>query len=109
MGFGNIIEIMIKQAVERGEFQNLPGDGKPLKLKGPNPFESKEETLFYRIIKSSGELPIEVVLLKEIESAKQELEECKVDCEKEKLKKKLKELNLKFDIQMEARRNFFNK
>ena len=108
MELSKIVETMIKLAIERGEFDNLPGKGKQIKLKPPNPFESKEENLFYKILKSSGVMPVEILILKELEVTKQRLEECKNDSEKGVLKKKLKELKLKYDIQMDARRNFFN-
>lgn len=109
MDLSKIIELIIKEAIKKGQFENLPGTGKPLNLKNPNPFESQEERLFYKIMKSLGEVPIEVLLLKEIEMTKQALENSKIESEKEKLKQKLKELTLKYDIQMEARRSFFNK
>jgi hypothetical protein len=99
------IEMMIKQAIERGEFENLPGEGKPLNLREFNPYATKEERLISRILARSGELPIEVIILKEIESLQEKLEDCKTE-EKKVLKKKLEALNLKYEIQKEARLNF---
>ncbi|MEG6522102.1 hypothetical protein [Desulfotomaculum sp. 1211_IL3151] len=60
------------------------------------------------VLKSAGELPIEIILLKEIESIEQELAKCKIAGEKENLKQKLKELRLKYEIQRDARSNFFH-
>lgn len=102
-----LIEFMIRDAIQKGEFENLPGEGKPLELKTPNPFESKEQSLISRMMKSAGVLPVEIVLLKEIEQVKQKLETCETPSEKDLFLKKLGELQLKYEIQMEARRNFF--
>ena len=32
MSFDRIVEAIIKEAMERGEFENLPGKGKPIDL-----------------------------------------------------------------------------
>lgn len=109
MDLWKLNEMKIKEAIRKGELKNLPGEGKPLKLENPNPLESKEQRLFSKVLKNFDLLPDEVPLLKEIENIEQKLKDCKVDSEKENLKLKLKELKLKYDIQMEARRSFFNK
>jgi DnaJ homologue, subfamily C, member 28, conserved domain len=41
MAFERIVEAMIKEAMERGEFDNLPGKGKPIAL--TEYFEPPEE------------------------------------------------------------------
>lgn len=48
---------------------------------------------------------IEILLLKDIECVQQQIAEAQTDDEREVLSKKLKELGLKYDIQVEARRN----
>ncbi len=62
-----------------------------------------------RLIAVAGELPIEIIILKEIEGLKQRLEECKSDSEKRILRSKLTELNWKYEIQREARLGFYNR
>lgn len=47
------IEEQIRKAIEEGQFDNLPGTGKPLKLT-ENPFESPEWSLAYRILRNGG-------------------------------------------------------
>ncbi len=47
------IDEIIQQAMDRGDFENLPGKGKPLKLK-KNPYEDPEWGMAYSMIKSSG-------------------------------------------------------
>lgn len=108
MDLSRVIERMIQQAVERGEFSNLPGEGKPLKLESFDPLVSKEQVIINRMLNSSDLIPIEVVILKEIEDIKQKLKDSKIKSEQNALETKLRELELTYDIQMEARRSFFN-
>lgn len=106
--FGKIAEMRMKEAILKGKLQNLPGMGKPLNLENRNPYETQEERFFRAILQSSGELPIEIVLLKKIENITEQLNDCKKDSQKTILEQKLKDLKYKYDIQKDARRNFFN-
>lgn len=47
------IEEHIRKAIEEGQFDNLPGKGKPLKLE-ENPHENPEWRLTYIMLKNSG-------------------------------------------------------
>ncbi len=107
MGLTISVEMIIKQAIERGELDNLPGEGKPIELRNINPFETKEDRMLNWIIAAAGELPIEIMILKEIESLKQKLEGCTSDSEKQILQSKLDEMNWKYEIQREARLAFY--
>ena len=70
------IDEQIRQAMERGEFDNLPGKGQPLNLP-QNPYEDPAWGMAYQILKSSGHtLPwIETCqeIEKDIEEARQVL------------------------------------
>lgn len=46
-------EDQIRRAMEAGQFDNLPGKGKPLRL-DDNPFEDPEWRLAHHILRSSG-------------------------------------------------------
>lgn len=105
----SIVEEIISQAIQRGELDNLPGKGKPLEESTPNPFATPEETMLSRVLKSAGLLPIEVQILREMEEVKQRIEACKSDSDKQALKKRLHGLQQKYDIQMDARRAFFDR
>ncbi|HWE60382.1 MAG TPA: DUF1992 domain-containing protein [Chloroflexota bacterium] len=50
------VEEIIRNAQERGDFDNLPGSGKPLDLR-ENPFVPPEWQLAYRMLASSGFAP----------------------------------------------------
>ena len=62
--FANYIDEQIREAEERGAFRNLPGLGQPLKL-DTNPYAG-EKALGYNLLKSSGYLPAEIELAREI-------------------------------------------
>jgi hypothetical protein len=72
MAFERIVEALIKEAMERGEFDNLPGKGKPIDL--TEYFETPEEVrLANSVLKSAGMTSREVDLLKEVAELKQVL------------------------------------
>lgn len=47
------VERTIRQAIEEGQFEDLPGKGKPLKL-DQNPYEDPEWRLAYRVLRNGG-------------------------------------------------------
>lgn len=70
LAFEILAEQRIREALERGEFDALPGIGKPLPLEDDIdvPVELR---VAYRILKNSGFLPPEIELRKDIASAEQ--------------------------------------
>ncbi len=64
-GIQDLIERRIKEAQERGEFDNLPGKGKPLKLEDDSGVP-QDLRLAYKILKNADCLPPELELKKEI-------------------------------------------
>jgi hypothetical protein len=66
------VEALIKEAMERGEFDNLPGKGKPIDL--TEYFETPEEVrLANSVLKNAGMTSRDVDLLNEIAELKQVL------------------------------------
>ncbi len=63
----------IEEAMERGEFKNLPGKGKPLKL-DTNPFLTPQVRMANRLLKENGFAPRWIELKKEIKQEKGQLE-----------------------------------
>lgn len=63
----------IEAAMERGEFTNLPGKGKPLKF-DTNPFLTPQARMANRLLKENGFTPRWVELEKEIKKEKTQLE-----------------------------------
>lgn len=69
-----IAEERIKEAIERGDFDELQYKGKPLELK-EDPFVPEELRVAYRMLKNAGFLPKEVELRKEIAEIEKYLDE----------------------------------
>ena len=63
----------IEEAMERGEFANLPGKGKPLKF-DTNPFLTPQARMANRLLKENGFAPRWIELEKEIKEEKAQLE-----------------------------------
>jgi hypothetical protein len=67
-----LAEKRIGEALERGEFDNLPGAGRPLDL-GEDAHVPCELRGIYRVLKNSGYLPPEIVLGQEIRAASRQV------------------------------------
>jgi hypothetical protein len=63
--WGSHVDHMIREAQARGEFDNLPGAGKPLDLGDDSPFGA-EWAMAHRIAKNAGAAPLWVELGREI-------------------------------------------
>jgi uncharacterized protein YydD (DUF2326 family) len=70
--FDAITEQRIRDALARGEFDNLPGQGQPLELDDDS-LIPEDQRLAYRILKNAGYVPEEVENRREIASLQQEL------------------------------------
>ena len=67
-----LAEMRIAEAVERGDFDNLQGAGRPLDL-GEDAHVPAELRAIYRVLKNSGHLPPELVLDQELRAARQQV------------------------------------
>ncbi|MFM2400001.1 MAG: hypothetical protein RL341_2158 [Pseudomonadota bacterium] len=61
----DLIEEHIRQATARGDFDNLPGAGKPLDL-GEDAHLPAELRMAYRVLKNAGYLPEELQQIQDI-------------------------------------------
>ena len=69
MSFQKSVDEKIEEAIGKGEFDNLPGKGKPLDLDAY--FATPEHLrMAYSILKSADIIPEEMKLLREIEGLK---------------------------------------
>ncbi len=94
------VEAQIRAAIERGDFDNLPGKGKPIDL---SEWEKTPEHLrmTYGILKNAGYSPREVHTKKELASLKEMLENEPDSERKKRLLDKLKALAVTDAVQME--------
>lgn len=97
-----IAEQKIREAMRNGEFDDLPGKGKPLRLEDLS--HVKEELRAgYIILKNAGILPEELQIQKEIMSLETLVNSCYDEVDRKELKMELNEKILRFNIMMEKR------
>jgi len=63
----SLIDQRIREAMERGEFDDLPGKGRPVDT-SENPFEDPEMRLAHRMLRSAGFAPSWIEERKDIDS-----------------------------------------
>ena len=77
----SIAERRIAEAQERGDFDNLPGTGRPLRLEDDSAVP-EELRMAYKVLKNSGCLPPELADRKEINTVVDLLEHCQDERER---------------------------
>jgi len=82
--FDAIAERRIREAQERGEFDNLPGIGAPLAL-DDDPLVPAELRVAYRLLKNAGFIPPELAAHREIRDLEQLLQAAETDGERQHL------------------------
>ena len=94
------VEEQIRQAIERGDFDNLEGKGKPLDLSEWEKVHP-EMRMAHSILKSSGYVPAEVSMKNEIGELKALIKETTDKDEKLRLINKLNAAMTNYSIRME--------
>ena len=94
------IDKMIGDAIQRGEFKNLKGEGKPIDLDAyfSTPAEFR---LGYSVLKSNEFVPEEVDRMREIGDLRERLAKCADPGDRAKLKKLLSERELALALILE--------
>jgi hypothetical protein len=93
----------IREAIDKGEFDGLPGRGKPLKIDDLS-LVPEDLRAGYILLKNSGFLPEELELHKEITSLTRLLDSCTRDEEKYDLRGKLQLRTMRYNMLLERRR-----
>ena len=97
MGSEKLIEKMIREAMARGEFDNLPGKGQPIDL--TDYFSTPEDVrLGHKMLKDANIIPEELELLREAEALRTELASCDTEEERRKLRRQIDEKLLKYNL-----------
>lgn len=100
MSLERIVEEAIREAQERGEFDNLKGKGKPLDLTAY--FETPEELrLALSVLKSADFVSPEVELLQEIAALKEQLTDAKDESKKAQIRAQIRDKQLQFNIMLD--------
>jgi len=106
MDFFRITEEKIRKAYEDGEFENLPGSGKPLELEDMS-HVPPEMRMAYKIMKNSGMME-EQQLKTEIEYLEDLIKGAHDDLEESRLKVRLNEKQLRFNQLMQKKKKDLN-
>ena len=94
------IEALISEAIRKGEFDELPGKGKPLDLDAH--FQAPEELrMGYSMLREAGFVPEEVQLLKDIEALREGLKGCADEGQRAEMSKALRDKSLTYSLLME--------
>src|SRR5215469_6344481 len=100
LSFQKSVDEKIEEAIAKGEFDNLPGKGKPLDLDAY--FATPEHLrMAYSILKSADIIPEEMELLREIERLKKSLASSTTATGKKVLRQQLSEKLTNLNIRME--------
>lgn len=103
MPFDKLVEEKIREAMAAGEFDNLAGRGRPLDLRPY--FDTPEDLrLAYSVLKSSGFVPEEAELLKEIDALRTALSAASDAQAGARLKQAIEEKTLRLRLLFERRR-----
>ena len=101
--FESPLDKIIREAREKGAFDDLPGKGKPIDLSAY--FETPEDLrMAYSILKSNNFVPEEVEMLREIVALKKRLEVSADEEQKIRLKKEITEKSYTFNMLIEKRK-----
>ena len=104
-GFDKLVEERIKNAQKKGDFNNLPGSGKPLDL-DEDSCVAEDLRLAYKILKNADFVPPEIKIKNEIKKTEDLLVDMKDEKEKYRTLKKLNFLILKLNTMRNASINF---
>lgn len=69
-GFNKIIEERIRMAQERGDFEDLPGAGKPIRFDDDSHIP-EDLRMAYKVMKNADFIPPEIALKKQIQSTQE--------------------------------------
>ena len=103
MSIESAIEQIVREGMERGEFDNLKGKGKPLNLN--DYFNTPEDVrMGFSILKSNDFVPEEVGIMKELASLKEKIGAASNEAERTLLSAKYSDLKLKLNLLLDERR-----
>ena len=103
MSLEKAVEAIIKEAQERGDFDNLKNKGKPIDLSAY--FETPEDVrMAYSMLQNAGIVSAEVELLQEIAALKERLTTTYEESQRSRIKKIITEKQLQFDVMLDKQK-----
>ena len=103
-----LAERYIIKAMEQGEFDDLPGQGKPLNLDDDRDVPEHLRAS-YRLLKNAGYLPPELELRKEIQNVEQLINQAQCEGEKRRQTKRLRYLITRLNLMGRTSTNLHTK
>ena len=100
--FDRIAEAKIAAAMERGEFDDLPGAGRPLELEDLSRIPAHMR-LGYKVLRNAHALPPEIELRREIYSLDRLIDAGSDPEEREELRRRRREAELRYSLLIERR------
>ncbi len=95
-----LAERKIREAIDNGDLENLPGEGKPIDLKSY--FSMPAETrMAYDLLKNANVLPEEVQLKREIADINHQIEQTVSEAERNLLRKRRQNLQTRLSERLE--------
>jgi len=101
--FESIVEARIRDAIARGDFDDLAGKGRPLVLEDLSAVP-EDLRAGYLLLKNAGVLPEEMQLRKEMATLESLLDACADPQEQARLRRDLRWKTIRFRMLMERRR-----
>jgi Domain of unknown function (DUF1992) len=103
------VDEQIQEAMDRGEFENLPGKGKPLNLE-EDAHVAPELRMAYRILKRAGIPPEEVILAKGAAGLREKLlsDASLTEEEKTQIRRKIALLDMEYNMRVERFRKQYS-
>ncbi|APQ59155.1 MULTISPECIES: DnaJ family domain-containing protein [Paenibacillus] len=100
--FSRMAEQKIAEAMAKGEFDHLPGEGKPLVIEDLS-HVPEELRMSYKLLKNAGILPEELQLQKECVQLRDLLHACHEAGEQQRISRRLTEKSLRLRMLLEER------
>ena len=101
--FARIAEARITEAMQRGEFDDLPGAGRPLELEDLSHVPAHLR-LGYKVLRNADVVPPEVELRREMYSLDRLIEATGDPEEVDELKRRRREAEVRYSLMVERRR-----
>ncbi len=103
MALDRVVEEIIQAAMVRGEFDNLPGRGKPLDLEAYFALP-EDERMALTLLRNAGYAPEEVQLLRDIAELKDRLAAAGDDASRRAIHKAIDDKTLAYNLLLDRRR-----
>jgi hypothetical protein len=102
--FSRVAETRIREALEQGQFEDLPGSGKPLDLE--EYFSAPADMrMAFSILKNANCVPTEVELLKEVSRLQEAIAAAPDAARKQELQRELVDRQTQLAVVLERRRS----